>query len=181
MLLTLDEITKKLENKFSPLGEDFDDLVLFKRTTPRSDLDTLEQKLMLSLPDDFTSFISLYNLDNFSLFNISFGCGEGYLERLFMLNSPNGFEQWWIGNKRPENMMVIALSDPYTLLLNTQTGNVFAMTSESSMDSFEHIAMNFFVFFRAVATLFLTDISLDKIIELTSSQTTSFWYQLKPE
>ncbi|WP_171742542.1 hypothetical protein [Shigella sp. FC1967] len=45
MLLTLDEITKKLENKFSPLGEDFDDLMLFKRTTPLSDLETLEQKI----------------------------------------------------------------------------------------------------------------------------------------
>ncbi|CRL65556.1 hypothetical protein [Proteus vulgaris] len=147
MLLTLDEITKELEKKFSPLGEDFDDLVLFKRATPLTDLSTLEQKSILSLPDDFTSFISLYNLDNFSLFNISFGCGEDYLERLFMLNSPNEFTQWWTGNKRPENMIVIALSDPYTLLLNTQTGNVFAMTSETPMDSFEHIAANFFVFF----------------------------------
>ncbi|MER1720770.1 nuclease, partial [Proteus terrae] len=88
---------------------------------------------------------------------------------------------WWIGDKRPENIIVIALSDPYTILLNTQTGNVFAMTSESSMDSFEHIAVNFCVFFRAVATLFLTDISPERIIELTSSQTTSFWYQLRPE
>ncbi|QIG07003.1 SMI1/KNR4 family protein [Proteus sp. ZN5] len=181
MLLTLDEITKALEDKFSPLGEDFNDLVLLKRTTPFTDLNFLEQTLTLSLPDDFTSFISLYNLDNFSLFNISFGCGEDYLERLFMLNSPNEFAQWWIGDKRPENVIVIALSDPYTILLNTQTGNVFAMTSESSMDSFEHIAANFFAFFSAVATLFLTNISPDRIIKLTSSQTTSFWHQLKPE
>lgn len=181
MLLTLDQITKELEDKFSPLGEDFNDLILFKRATPLTGLGLLEQTLTLSLPDDFTSFISLYNLDNFSLFNISFGCGEDYLERLFMLNSPNEFAQWWIGDKRPENIIVIALSDPYTILLNTQTGNVFAMTSESSMDSFEHIAVNFCVFFRAVATLFLTDISPERIIELTSSQTTSFWYQLRPE
>lgn len=181
MLLTLDEITKELEDKFSPLGDDFTDLVLFKRATPLADLDTLEQKSMLSLPDDFSSFISLYNLDNFSLFNISFGCGEDYLERLFMLNSPNEFAQWWIGDKRPENMIVIALSDPYTILLNTQTGDVFAMTSETPMDRFKHIATNFFVFFSAVATLFLTDISPDRVIELTSSQTTSFWHQLKPE
>ncbi|MBI6527605.1 nuclease [Proteus vulgaris] len=181
MLLALDEITKELENKFSPLGEDFDDLVLFKRAAPLTDLDLLEQNLTLSPLDDFTSFISLYNLDNFSLFNISFGCGEDYLERLFMLNSPNEFTQWWTGDYRPENMIVIALSDPYTILLNTQTGDIFAMTSGSPTDSFEHIAANFFVFFSAVATLFLTDISPDRIIKLTSSQTTSFWYQLKPE
>lgn len=181
MLLTLDEITKELEDKFSPLGENFNDLILFKRKTPLTDFGLLEQTLTLSLPDDFTSFISLYNLDNFSLFNISFGCGEDYLERLFMLNEPNEFTQWWIGDKRPENIIVIALSDPYTILLNTLTGNIFAMTSESSMDSFEHIAVNFFAFFRAVATLFLTDISPDRIIDLTSSQTTSFWHQLKLE
>lgn len=181
MLLTLDEITKELEDKFSPLGEDFNDLILFKRKAPLTDFGLLEQTLTLSLPDDFTSFISLYNLDNFSLFNISFGCGEDYLERLFMLNGFNEFTQWWIGDKRPENIIVIALSDPYTILLNTLTGNIFAMTSESSMDSFEHIAVNFFAFFRAVATLFLTDISPDRIIDLTSSQTTSFWHQLKPE
>ncbi|WP_109850332.1 nuclease [Proteus sp. CA142267] len=181
MLLTLDQITKALEDKFFPLGEDFNDLILFKRTTPLTGLGLLEKTLTLSLPDDFTSFTSLYNLDNFSLFNISFGCDEDYLERLLMLNSPNEFTQWWIGDKRPENIIVIALSDPYTILLNTQTGNVFAMTSESSMDSFEHIAANFFVFFSAVTTLFLTDISPDRIIKLTSSQTTSFWHQLKPE
>lgn len=181
MLLTLDEITKELEDKFSPLGEHFNDLILFKRKAPLTDFGLLEQTLILSLPDDFTSFISLYNLDNFSLFNISFGCGEDYLERLFMLNGFNEFAQWWIGDKRPENIIVIALSDPYTILLNTLTGNVFAMTSESSMDSFEHIAVNFFAFFRAVATLFLTDISPDRIIDLTSSQTTSFWHQLKLE
>lgn len=181
MLLTCDKIAKELENKFSSLGDDFSDLILFKRTAPLTDIDLLEHKLMLSLPDDFISFVSLYNLDNFSLFNISFGCGESYFERLFMLNSPNEFAQWWIGDKRPENMIVIALSDPYTILLNTQTGDIFAMTSESSMDSFEHIAANFSVFFSAVATLFLTDISPDRVIELTSSQTTLFWYQLKPE
>ncbi|WP_193016257.1 nuclease [Proteus sp. FME41] len=179
MLLTLDEIERQLENKFSPLGEGFNDLILAKRTIPLTDLDLLEQTLTLSFPDDFTSFISLYNLDNFSLFNLSFGCGEDYLERLFMLNSPNEFTQWWIGDKRPDSLIVIALSDPYTILLNTQTGAIFAMTSESTMDSFEHIAANFFIFFSAVATLFLTDISSDSVIKLTSSQTTSFWHEIK--
>ena len=61
MLLTLDEITKELEDKFSPLGEDFNDLILFKRKAPLTDFGLLEQTLTLSLPDDFTSFISLYN------------------------------------------------------------------------------------------------------------------------
>lgn len=180
MLLTFDEITKALEDKFSSLGEDLNDLILLKRTTPFTDLGLLEQTLMLSLPDDFTSFISLYNLDNFSLFNISFGCGEDYLERLSILNSPNELTQWWTGDKRPENMIVIALSDPYTLLLNTQTGAVFAMTDESTMEGIEHIATHFSLFFKAAATLLLTDISVNRVIELTSSQTTSFWHELKP-
>lgn len=181
MLLTFDKIANELKNKFSPLGDDFNDLILFKRTTPLTELDLLEEKLRLSLPNDFISFISLYNLDNFSLFNISFGCGEGYLKRLFILNSSNEFAQWWIGDKRPDSLIVIALSDPYTILLNTQTGAIFAMTDESTIDNIEHIAVHFSVFFRAVATVFLTDISSDKIIELTSSQTTPFWHQLIPK
>ncbi|RKS57641.1 hypothetical protein BDD30_2448, partial [Photorhabdus asymbiotica] len=32
---------------------------------------------------------------------------------------------------RPKEFIVIAISDPYTILLNTITGEVFVMTSES--------------------------------------------------
>ncbi|MEG0279539.1 MAG: nuclease [Morganella sp. (in: enterobacteria)] len=178
MLLTPEEIRKQLDNKFYPLGDDFDDLRLFKRDKPLLNVKLSESKLNISFSEGFVSFLSAYNLDNFSLFNISFGSGYDYLDMLVEINSEDNFNKWWVGGKRPTEYIVIAISDPYTILLNTITGQIFSMTSESSMDDLEQIASDFLFFFRGIGTLFLTKEAPDVIAKLVSSQTIEFWDKL---
>ncbi len=178
MLLTVEEIREQLDNKFFPLGDDFDDLRLLNRDKPLLNIKLVESKLNISFPELFVSFLSTYNLDNFSLCNISFGNGSDYLDMLVEINAEDNINKWWIGEKRPVEYIVIAISDPYTILLNTITGQIFSMTSESLMDDFVPIASDFVLFFRGIGTLFLTKETPDIIAKLVSSQTIEFWDEL---
>ncbi|HGY1115960.1 TPA: nuclease [Providencia rettgeri] len=178
MLLELEEIREQLDKKFSPLGSDFDDLRLLKREQPLLNLKSSEELLSILFPEKFSSFLDSYNLDNFSLCNISFGNGSDYLNMLVSINSRDNVNKWWAGENRPAEFIVIAISDPYTILLNVNTEEIFSMTSESSMDDFEQIASDFLLFFRGLGTLFINKESPKNIAQLVSSQTIEFWDEL---
>nr|WP_216654563.1 SMI1/KNR4 family protein [Providencia stuartii] len=177
-MLTLEEIREQLNNKFSPLGSDFDDLRLLKRDQPLLNLKSSEELLNITFPEKFSSFLDSYNLDNFSLCNISFGNGSDYLNMLVSINDRDNVNKWWTGKNRPAEFIVIAISDPYTIILNVNTGEVFSMTNESSMDDFEQIASNFILFFRGLGTLFINKESPMTIAKLVSSQAIEFWDEL---
>lgn len=178
MLLTLEEIREQLDNKFLPLGSDFDDLRLLKREQPLLNLKSSEEQLNISFPEEFSSFLNGYNLDCFSLCNISFGNGSDYLNMLVSINGRDNINKWWTGKNRPAEFIVIAMSDPYTILLNVNTGEVFSMISESSMNDFEQIASGFILFFRGLGTLFVNKESPLVIAKLVSSKTVGFWDEL---
>lgn len=178
MLLTLEDIREQLDNKFSPLGSDFDDLRLLKRNKLLSNLESSEEKLNISFPEKFSSFLANYDLDNFSLCNISFGSGSDYLNMIVDINTVDSINKWWVGKNRPIEFIVIAMSDPYTILLNVNTGEIFSMSSESSIDDFEKIASDFILFFRGIGTLFITKKSVMTIVKLVLSGTTEFWDEL---
>ncbi|WP_289997894.1 SMI1/KNR4 family protein [Photorhabdus laumondii] len=178
MLLTIKEISEQLDEKFSLLGDDFDDLKLSKRYKPLLNVEILEKKLNVIFPKEFLSFIKDYDLDNLSLGNISFGNGSDYLEMIVNINSESAFNHWWIGENRPKEFIVIAISDPYTILLNTITGEVFVMTSESSMDDFEQVSTSFELFIRGVGTIFLGKETSTKIIKYVGSRTNEFWEEI---
>lgn len=175
MLLTIKEIEVELYNKFSPFQGEMDDLILRKRDTPVNNLEKLESHLHVKLKGSFLSFIMEYNLDNFSLGNISFGTGGDYLEKLIYLNEGDGFNNWWEGSLRPKSIIVIALSDPYTILLNTVTGMIYAITSEPSVNDDRPVADDFELFIRVVGSLFLKKISAQDAIKFTGATNQDFW------
>ncbi|WP_231844229.1 SMI1/KNR4 family protein [Erwinia pyrifoliae] len=154
MLLTIDEIELKLNEKFSKFNGEMDDLILKRRTTPVSTLKIAESNLNVNLPNDFVGFLMRYDIDNFSLGNISFGNGSDYLDKIARINNDE-FNHWWIGQHRPDGIICIAISDPYTILLNTCNGNVHAITSEQGMDGWASVANNFELFIRGVGSHFL--------------------------
>ncbi|EJQ8906720.1 nuclease, partial [Cronobacter sakazakii] len=108
MLLTVSEIEKKLHEKFDPFQGEMDDLILKKRNSPLANLAKLESELNVKICNDFLSFLNNYDLDNFSLGNVAFGSGENYINTLLELNKNNDFNHWWVGNKRPEGVILIA-------------------------------------------------------------------------
>ncbi len=175
MLLSFEEIESQLNNKFSKFNGELDDLILKKRKSNIKNIPSFEHSLSISLPEDFLSFIELYDVDNFSMGNVSFGSGGDYLEKLFLINDEDSFNRWWVGEQRPVGIIVVAISDPYTIILNTLDGKVYAITSESSMSDWKPIAENFKFFFRGVGSIFLDACTLAEIEILVSSENKEFW------
>lgn len=106
--------------------------------------------------------------------NISFGHGGDYLEKIVSINNDE-FNHWWIGKHRPDGVICVAISDPYTILLNTHDGKVYAITSEQTMDGWESIADTFELFIRGVGSHVLKTCSISEIIKLTGASDTAFW------
>lgn len=175
MLLNFEEIESQLNNKFSKFNGELDDLILKKRKSNIKNISSLERSLNISLPEDFLSFIELYDVDNFSMGNVSFGSGGDYLEKLFLINNEDSFNRWWVGEHRPAGIIVVAISDPYTILLDTFSGKVYAITSDSSMNNLKSIAENFSSFFRGVGSIFLGACTPAKVKILVSSEDKEFW------
>jgi len=175
MLLTIEEIESRLDKKFSPFDGEMDDLILTKRKLPISNLESSEKTLDVKFPSDFTSFLKKYDVDNFSLGNVAFGSGGDYLDKIIDLNDKDNFSHWWVGNNRPQGVIVVALSDPYTILLNTIDCKIYAITSEEKIIDREPIAVDFNTFVRGVGSVFLKACSRNEIESLVGSKNSDFW------
>lgn len=178
MLLTIENIENKLIEKFSPFQGEMDDLILKKRTSLPSNIDALEKELEVNIDGEFLSFISKYELDNFSLGNIAFGVGSDYINTLIKLNKKNNFNHWWQGDDRPAEFILIAISDPYTILLNTVNGKIYAITSESEIKNDEEVSSGFNVFVRGVGSLFLKTSTPSEICSLVNARNKEFWHEI---
>ncbi|EPA3073006.1 TPA: SMI1/KNR4 family protein [Enterobacter cloacae] len=174
VLLTINEIEVRLHEKFSSFNGGMDDFILKKRMAPVNNIKHSEERLGVNFPKDFIEFVNSYDIDNFSLGNISFGHGDDYLEKIVRINNDE-FNHWWIGEHRPDGVICIAISDPYTILLNTHNGKVYAITSEQTMDGRESIADSFELFIRGVGSHFLKACPLTEIIKSTGANDISFW------
>ncbi|WP_312689872.1 nuclease [Kosakonia sp.] len=178
MLLTLADIEQQLAEKFSPFDGEMDELLLIKRRGPVGDIRALEQSLNVRLSGDFLAFLSRYDLDHFSLGNIAFGTGQDYLAQVIALNQGDAFNRWWPGVRRPEGIIVIALSDPYTLLLNTLDQRVYAMTSEPTAADDGPVADSFALFIRGVGSLFLQAASPQEVAGAVGAVNLAFWQEI---
>lgn len=178
MLLTVSDIEKKLHEKFNPFQGEMDDLILKKRNSPPDNLAKLESELNIKICDDFLSFVNTYDLDNFSLGNVAFGSGENYINILIELNKNNVFNQWWVGNKRPEGVIVITISDPYGILLNNNDHKVYGITGESCQYQENEISKTFELFVRGAGTLFLKEGTASEVAVAVGAVNQDFWHSL---
>jgi hypothetical protein len=175
MLLSIDEIESQLNEKFSHFDGEMDDLILKKQLKPELDVAFVEMQLDIKLPDEFVEFIRTYDIDDFSLCNISFGSGKNYLSRLIELNEGNNLNHWWIGSSRPHGIIVIALSDPYTILLNTINEQVYAITDESTMNGWLSVAKSFTLFIRGIGSIFLKKADAFEVESFMGGDDKVFW------
>ncbi|ALB65088.1 SMI1/KNR4 family protein [Cronobacter dublinensis] len=178
MLLTIPEIEKKLHEKFDPFQGEMDDLILKKRTSALANITIFEAKLNIKICNDFLSFLKTYDLDNFSLGNVAFGSGDNYINTLIELNEDDDFNHWWVGNKRPEGVILIAISDPYSILLNNNDNKVYGITGESYQYQENEISINFELFVRGVGTLFLKEGTVSEVAAAVGAVNLDFWQSL---
>ncbi|ANF96468.1 SMI1/KNR4 family protein [Paenibacillus bovis] len=175
-MLTLSEIKQKLDDKFIPLQDIVNGLRLMERKqNVTAQVRQLEQQLGMSLPADFADFVHAYDLDNFGLCNVTFGTENDYVKWVLDINTTSGFDRWWSGSERPAALICIALSDPYTLLLNLQTNEVYAMTSETQDGEWQRVASHFSLFIRGLGTAYLESVSPKQLAQETEAETLNFW------
>jgi len=178
MLLTIEQIEYQLNEKFMRFGDDMNDLILKRRKSSPTNISMLENFINTSIPNSFKLFIQKYDMNNFTLGPISFGTNEDYIEQLLQINTGEDFSRWWTGDLRPTNTIAIATSDPYTILLNTENGKLFAITSESKMTDWKTIACDFEIFARGIGTIFLKQGNSSDVANAVSAEDSEFWQEI---
>jgi len=175
-MLSITEIKQKLDDKFIPLQDIVDGLRLIERKQDiTAQVRCLEQQLGMNLPADFVDFICRYDLDHFGLCNVTFGTENDYVEWILHINTTTGFDRWWSSSARPAALICIAQSDPYTLLLDLQTSEVYAMTSETADGEWQRAANHFVLLIQGLGTAYLESVSPEQLVQATGAETLEFW------
>jgi len=145
ILKTIQEIQQDLDKAFLPLeARGITGLRLIEGGLPEATIDYFEEGLGVSLPADFRAFLNAYDLGRLTLGPVAF-CGNGqYLKHLSALND---------NDSRPAELLVIANSDPYLILLNLKGGGVLALDHELGWEAVMPIARTFELFIRGLGTM----------------------------
>ena len=181
MLLTYAQIETALLRRFAHVIDDdeivdLQDLLLIPHLlAPTDSLTDFEQVMGLSLPTSFRGFLNHYQVDDFAMANVQFGQGEAYLHHVFALNHPDALCPWWQGEMRPVNQLLMALTDGYALILDVNTGAVWALDQDNS--GMDLVAHDFEDFFRALATVYLSEVGLDEVLNQLNVDSSGFWLQ----
>lgn len=175
MLLTINEIAESLDRKFIPLADVVTGLRLIPRAKPLAGLEEAERRLGTVFPEPFARFVCTYELDDFSLNNVMFGAEQDYVEMIVAMNTIASFDQWWSGDARPSSWLCIANSDPYGIFLNTDSGEVYAVTSDDEWGSWQCAARDFHSFIRGLGTAYLLPVKAAGLAAEAGSEHFEFW------
>ena len=181
MLLTYAEIETALLRRFAHVIDDDEildlhDLLLIPHLLDPADSFTeFEQAMGVVLPTSFRQFLRQYQVDDFSMANVQFGQGDAYLHHVFALNHADALCPWWQGKMRPVNQLLMAVTDGYALILDVNTGAVWALDQENS--GMDLVAHDFEDFFRALATVYLSEVGLNEVLAQLKVNSSGFWGQ----
>jgi hypothetical protein len=182
-LLSIEEIKAELDREFIPLEPMLTGFRLIEKNTSESAIKAAEKKLIsTSFPYGFRELITKFDFGNLTIGPIVFCSTGDYLAELIELNSN---VMWWGQGQRPENLIMIGNSDPFAILLNTQSGSVYALDSEIGWIKSKKISDDFFGFFSALGAVVLTrNQTLDRrklaaeISEDVGGEDFEFWLRL---
>ena len=181
MLLTYTQIETALLRRFAHVIDDDEildlhDLLLIPHLLdPADSITEFEHAMGLNLPTSLREFLRLYQVDDFAMANVQFGQGEAYLHQVFAMNQQDALCPWWQGKMRPVNQLLMALTDGYALILDVNTGAVWALDQDNS--GMDLVAHDFEDFFRALATVYLSEVGLNEVLAQLKVNSSGFWGQ----
>lgn len=159
LLLGFDEIAKRLDEQFLPLEPDLNGFRLLHSRLKETDIRRIESILRVTLSNQSRELLLKYDLGNLTIGPISFCTTGDYVSWLIAMNAEKRTSgitnKWWTGERRPDNQLLIALSDDYAVCLDTHTDHVKAFRSGSSPTSAVDVADSFPIFLQAIGTVFL--------------------------
>lgn len=150
-LLSIDEIQAGFDAEFKPLEPMLTGFRLVEKELSGAAINKLESDLGVSLPDDMSDLISCFDFGQLTIGPVAFCASGDYLEELRSLDET----RWWGNSVKPDGLILIANSDPYAILLNVNTGDVYAF--DASVSGFHplKVASSFSGFFRGLGTAIL--------------------------
>ena len=125
-------------------------MVLKKEVIPHSSLDRVKQLLEIEYFDHvFSDYILKYNWCNVGFLSYQFGYNDEIVLD-WLVNRNLECSDYHILQK--EGLIIIANGDPYTVLLECKTGNIYVFTSDTSYDNKIQIASYFEELIKAMGT-----------------------------
>ena len=150
-LLTIDQIISIIEEVTQGLDPEIrEGIVLNKTDLPVSELDRLKSKLQIQdLDPIFRKNILAYNWGQIGFLSYQFGYGDG-ASLTWLINRNLEYHDY--STLQESGLIIIANGDPYTILLDCQSGTVYALDAEMTYDEKIWLAPDFLAFVRAMGT-----------------------------
>jgi hypothetical protein len=150
-LLTIDEIISSIMEETEGLDAEITDgIVLSKKEIPQSEIEKLKSELGIEYLDSvFSEHILSYNWGNFGFLSYQFGYGDE-TSLSWLINRNLDYDEYPVLRKK--NLIIIANGDPYTILLECKSGEIYAFTSDMSYEEITPIAPDFKEFVRVIGT-----------------------------
>ena len=182
-LLTIDEIISSIMEETEGLDAEITDgIILSKKEIPQSEIEKLKSELGIEYLDSaFSEYILSYNWGNFGFLSYQFGYGDE-MSLNWLINRNLEYEDYPVLRKK--NLIIIANGDPYTILLECKSGEIYAFTSDMSYEEIVPIASDFKEFVRAMGTAqyAVWKQSEEEFVELmereASDSSLAFWKEL---
>lgn len=178
-LLSFDEIQYGLDKEFLPLEPVLEGFRLKSPGLGVEELTKCEFLLRVVFPADFRMLISVYDFGNLTIGPIAFCASGDYSNELFEYNEK---VSWWGDGPRPVNLIMVANSDPYAIVLNVESGEVLAIDPDLGLEKASMIAESFESFVRGVGSVFLLRNAVDdkeilakSIHDFVGSHDIDFW------
>ena len=152
-LMSMRQIQQGLDEKFLPLEPMVTGSRLIAGGVSETARAACERTLSTHFPPAFRDNIESFSFGDLAIGPVAF-CGTGdYLKELIQLNTQVVW--WWGEAQRPADLLLIALSDPYSILLDTARGSVRAFDTELGWRSSTLVASDFDTYLRGVGTAML--------------------------
>lgn len=150
-LLTIDQIISIIEEAIQGLDPEIrEGIVLSHTEVPVSELDRLKKQLQIQdLDPIFRKYILAYNWGQVGFLSYQFGYGDD-TSLTWLINRNLEYHDYSTLQER--GLIIIANGDPYTILLDCQSGAVYAIDAEMNYDEKIWLTPDFLAFVRAMGT-----------------------------
>lgn len=153
-------------------------------------LQGIEKQISEPMPSSFVEAAMQWDLGRLVLGAFSFARDGNYIARLVKLNAATPGCEWW-GDRdecesRPAGLLAISHGDPFMVLLDTNTGSVYAHAVDDGSANTRQVAPSLDLFLRAVGTTLLTHIDAGNrqefvdalVFEVMAPEGRPFWEEL---
>lgn len=125
-------------------------MIIKEEMIPYSSIDKVKQLLEIEyFYHVFADYILKYNWCNVGFLSYQFGYNDEIVLD-WLVNRNLEYSDYHILQK--EGLIIIANGDPYTVLLECKTGNIYVFTSDTSYDNKIQIASDFEELIKAMGT-----------------------------